>query len=82
VLFATYLLETTSSDEDGWYCIKKRVTTSDCVGEWLILRVYIEGQRRWSNEPFSPLAPNPNENLNLIDCAEGLQIINIEVDPL
>jgi hypothetical protein len=73
-LFDTYHLETTSSDGNGWYCIKKRITNLGCFGGWLVLRVYIEEQRRWSNE---------EQSSPLIDCmAEGLQIINIEVDPL
>jgi len=71
-LFPSYHLKTTYSDEDGRYCIICIIKRLDCVGGYLTLRVYIDGDYRWSSNPPDQIIP----------CTEELQIINIEIDPL
>ena len=69
------LVAMTSSNENGWYCLKGRVTNIDCFFSGLVISVFIEEVLRWSS-----LWPS-NSNETRIECSEGLQIINIEIDP-
>jgi len=70
VLFPTYEIYETESDEDGRYSIRHKINSrKDCVGGTLELSVFIEGQFKWTSD---------HED-HYISCEEGLQIIDIEV---